>query len=49
MGWDDGFGKYPNLDPDFKQQQPELHPKVPESCCDPSKDTEVGSESLNSI
>lgn len=41
MGWDDGFGKYPNLDPDFKQQQPELHPKVPESCCDPSKDTEV--------
>ena len=39
-GWlDPDFDKYPNLDPDFDQR--ERHPKVPESCCDPSKDTEV--------
>ena len=40
-GWfDNGFGKYPNSDPE--PPIAELHPKVPESCCDPSKDTEVG-------
>ena len=39
-GWlDPDFDKYPNLDPDFNQR--ERHPKIPESCCDPSKDTEV--------
>ena len=36
-GWfDNGFGKYPNTDPE--PPIAELHPKVPESCCDPSKD-----------
>ena len=40
-GWfDNGFGKYPNSDPEPPIAG--LHPKVPESCCDPSKDTEVG-------